>query len=165
MAGFTQKKLLVDLNLVTGVDFDLQEYLYFNSDLFGKLRTKTSSDGISAPRLIENIIQRFGPYVASGIIHDGAFRMKLEQQQPDGTWIPFMADDKDDGRANALIDEALKSEGCSWLEREIIYNALQLFGWKAFDDDRKSGNVPSHADIAALNLPPSPTLAAAGSQK
>jgi hypothetical protein len=149
--GFIQKKLLVDLNLVTGIDFDLQEYLYFNSEKLGQLRTNTSSDGISAPRITSNIIQRFGPYVASGILHDGGFRNALEVALVDGTWAKLVLDEAD---CNALIDEALKSEGCSWLEREIIYNALQLFGWKAFDDDRKSGNVPSQSDIAQLNTAP-----------
>lgn len=147
---FTQTKLLVDLNLVTGIDFQLQEYLYFNSEQFGALRTKTSSDGISAPRVVENIIQRFGPYVASGIVHDAGFRDALEKQQADGTWQKLTLDES---RCNALIDECLKSEDCSWLEREIIYNALQLFGWQAFDDDRKTSAPPNHEDIAALNMP------------
>lgn len=154
MAGFTQKKLLIDLDLVTGIDFKLQEYLYFDSDKFGKLRTKTDSDGISAPT--NPMVQRFGPYIASGILHDGSYRIdsegvaKLEQQTISGEWFPLLLTEKE---CNELIEEALKSEGCSWLEREIIYNALQLFGWKAFDDDRKSGNVPSQKDIALLNKP------------
>lgn len=151
--GFIQTELLIKLDLVTGVDFELQEYLYFNSFHFGKLRTKTKSDGISSPTFVQNIIQRFGPYVASGILHDGAFRMKLERQDADGAWLPFMVDDKDDSRANILIDEALKSENCSWLEREVIYHMLQLFGWKAFDEDRTQVNKPSQDDLAKLIKP------------
>lgn len=152
--GFQQTDLSIKLDLNSGVNFQLLEYLYFNSQEFGQLRTLTTSDGISVPRAIENIIERFGPYVASGIVHDGAFREKLEQLQPNGTWIPFMVTDTNDGRANRLIEEALKSEGCSWLERTIIYHTLQLFGWKAFDDDRDAiNNKPTVADIAVLVKP------------
>lgn len=148
--GFQQTTLQINLDLITGINFDLLEYLYFQSKQFGSLRTKTSSDGISG-----GIIPHFGPYVASGILHDGAFRIdevtkiaKLEQLIVDGTWFPLLLDE---GDCNALIDEALRSEGCSWLERQIIYNALQLFGWKAFDDDRHSTNQPTPNDIAQLN--------------
>lgn len=154
MAGFIQKELLVKFNLVTGDDLTMQEYLYYNSDIFGKLRTMTESDGISDPKILQPFLQKFGPYVASGFIHDGAFKGKLEQQQPDGTWIPFMLDDMNDGRANQLIEEALKSEGCSWLERTIIYHMLQMFGWKAWDDDRMAiGNKPTTEDLQKLIKP------------
>lgn len=154
MAGFTQKKLLIDLDLVTGINFQLQEYLYFDSDKFGKLRTKTDSDGISAPP--NPMVQRFGPYIASGILHDGSYRIdsegvaKLEQQVISGEWFPLLLNETE---CNELIEEALKSEGCSWLEREIIYNAIQLFGWHAFSEDRDSNNRPTQADIALLNKP------------
>jgi Protein of unknown function (DUF1353) len=154
MAGFVQKELLVKFNLVTGNDMWMQEYLYFNSDLFGALRAMTETDGISDPKILQPMLERFGPYVASGFIHDGAFRGKLEQQQPDGSWAPFMLADMNDGRANQLIEEALKSEGCSWLERTLIYHALEMFGWKAFDDDRADlGNKPSQADLQKLIKP------------
>ncbi len=149
--GFTQTKLLIELDLVSGVNFDLQEYLYFDSKLFGNLRTKTSSDGISAPQAVQNIIQRFGPYVASGIMHDGGFRNRLEVQSMDGTWEPLVLDES---QCNALIDECLRSEKCSWLEREIIYHMLGLFGWVAFESDRKDdGNKPTTADIQKLIKP------------
>ena len=42
---FTQKKLAIEIDLVTGIDFQLQEYLYFTSEKFGELRTMTDSDG------------------------------------------------------------------------------------------------------------------------
>jgi len=148
MAGFTQTKLLIELDLITGINFDLQEYLYFASELFGKLRTKTSSDGISAPQAVQNIIQRFGPYIASGIMHDGGFRNRLEVQSADGSWGQLVLDES---QCNALIDECLRSEKCSWLEREIIYHMLGLFGWIAFEKDRKDdGNKPTTADIQKL---------------
>lgn len=153
MSGFFQTDLLIKLDLKSGINFQLQEYLYFNSDEFGSLRTKTNSDGISVPRVFENAIERFGSYVASGILHDGAFRGCLEQEQQDGSWTPFMTADLNDGRANHLIEEALKSEGCSWLERETIYAMLQLFGWKAFDDDRKADNQPTREDLQKLIKP------------
>lgn len=155
MASFRQTKLLIELDLITGINFQLQEYLYFDSDLYGALRTKTASDGLSDPQVFQNILQRFGPYIGPAIMHDGAFRMALEQQQADGTWQPFMVEDKDDSRANNLIDECLRADNCPWLMREIIYHMLGLFGWKAFDDDRKNaGNRPSGAEIAkAVQVP------------
>ena len=144
---FTQKKLQIEIDLVTGIDFQLQEYLYFTSEKFGELRTMTSSDGISGPQITSNIIPRFGPYLASGILHDGAFRDKLEKKNGD-VWFPWTIELEKD--CNLLIEEALESEGCSWLEREIIYNALQLFGWHAFDDDRKAANQPTQKEVASL---------------
>lgn len=149
LPGFSQKTLLINLNLITGIDFQPQEYLYFGSEKFGYLRTLTDSDGISG-----GILPHFGPYIASGIMHDGAFRGRLEQQQADGTWMVIGLKDTNDGNANALIEECLKAEGCSWLERTIIYYTLQLFGWKAFDDDRHDlSSKPSEADLAALIKP------------
>lgn len=163
MNGFFQQNLLLKLNIVTGVDFQLQEFLYFNSAQFGQLRTMTSSDGISVPRLFENIIQRFGIYLASGILHDGAYRITpltpndLQQQQPDGTWAMLMLSESD---CNALIDEALQSQGCPWLERETIYDSLQLFGWSAFDNDRNTPPIPPATSNTAKSTVINPMPAA-----
>lgn len=117
-----------------GINFDLLCYIYYQSDKFGLLRTKTSSDGLSVPRAVENIIERYGKYLRAGILHDGAYRGMLEQSLDNGTtWSVWLPDEK---TCNAIIDEALRSLGCSWIERETIYDALQLFGWSAFDADR-----------------------------
>ena len=61
MNGFFQQNLLLKLNIVTGVDFQLQEFLYYNSVQFGQLRTMTSSDGISVPRLFESLLCQHPP--------------------------------------------------------------------------------------------------------
>ena len=142
--GFQQTKLVVEFDLVSGVDFQLKEYLYYNSQQFGQLRTMTASDGLSVPRIVENVVERFGPYLASGIMHDGAFRGKLEQLQEDGTWIPFMITDTNDSRANDLIEECLKSEGCSWLERTIIYHMLGLSYGNEMAEHGRSDGVSRH---------------------
>lgn len=134
--GFNQTKLLVLFDIQNGNFMWPQEYLFFFSAKYGLLRTKTPTDGISDPEVLQFALQKFGKYVASGIIHDGSFKDLLEQQQGDGAWKPLILNK--DGECNELIDECLKSQGCPWIERELIYDALQLFGWQAFDSDRKT---------------------------
>lgn len=130
---FTQTEILNKFNLVTGNYMTLQEPLYYESSVWGHIRTITGTDGISDPEALQVVLQKFGKYVASGILHDGCFKNNLYQLQGDGSWTKLTLTET---QANQLIDEALKSEDCSWIERELIYDALQLFGWKAFDDDR-----------------------------
>jgi len=131
--GFSQKKLLVDLNLETGNEIDLQEYLYFKSATFGNLRTRTKkSDGISTPKLFQLALEKFGKYVASGILHDGGFKGDIEQEQPDGSWRWLLLNEHE---CNQLIDEALASQGCPYFERKAIYEALELFGYVAWRED------------------------------
>jgi hypothetical protein len=139
---FTQTQLLVKIS----PDWlNLQEYLYFNSNVYGNLRTMTGSDGISDPTWLQVFLERFGEYLYSGIIHDGAYKNNLEQQQTDGTWTKLTLTET---QANGLIDECMKSQGASWIKRELVYDALQLFGWKAFDDDRTTPPSPPLATVA-----------------
>jgi hypothetical protein len=147
--GFHQTRLLVSFHLDTGNYMDLQENLFFTSALFGELRTMTGTDGISDPAALQVFLERFGKYVASGILHDGAFKLRIEQQQADGAWTILNLTET---QCNKLIDEALKSEGCPWIERELIYDALQLFGWSAFDADRHA--AAQGQTITAMNTAP-----------
>jgi len=133
---FTQTKLLVKIS----PDYlELQEYLYYSSERFGQLRTMTGSDGISDPKWLQVFLEKFGEYLWSGIIHDGGFKNKLEQLQEDGSWAPITLTEKQD---NQLIDECMESQGAPWLTRELVYDALQLFGWSAFDHDRLTAPPP-----------------------
>jgi hypothetical protein len=134
---FTQTELLVKISPDYIV---LQEYLYFSSERFGQLRTKTDSDGISDPKWLQVFLEKFGKYLLSGIIHDGGYKNKLEQLQEDGSWAPITLTEQ---QCNWLVDECMKSQGASWITRELVYDALQLFGWKAFDDDRLTAAPPT----------------------
>lgn len=146
--GFTQTEILNKFNLVIGNYMILQEPLYFESSVWGQIKTQTGTDGISDPESLQFFLQKFGKYVASGILHDGGYKNNLWNLKDDGSWVRLTLTEK---QANQLIDEALKSQGCSWIEREIIYDALQLFSWKAFDDDRF---VPSNPAITVTVTSP-----------
>lgn len=131
MNEFVTKRFKVEFH-EDGINFDCLDYIVYHSDKFGWIRTKTSSDGLSVPTVFINIIQKYGKYLKAGIIHDGAFKGLLERMTVDG-WIQWLPTEHE---ANQLIDEALQCLGCPWIERKTIYNALELFGWTAFREDR-----------------------------
>ena len=130
---FTQTKLNCDV-YASGDLLAPQEWLYFSSIKFGKLRAQPkTTDGISDPRLLEGILEKFGKYVFSGIMHDGAFQDEVQWQDDLGNWVKWVSTEQMD---NELIDECLASQGCPSIERVAIYDALEMFGWVAFDYDR-----------------------------
>jgi Protein of unknown function (DUF1353) len=131
--GFHNQDLAV--RTADGHNFVLLEALVYTTKDGRTIRVPIggTSDGISTPRFIWNIISPFGPQWFPGILHDGGYRDTLEELQPDGTWehVTLARYECDE-----LIEEALLSHGVGEVETETIYKNLRLFGDKAFEADR-----------------------------
>lgn len=96
----------------------------------------STTDGLSTPQAIWNLIPPFGVFWYSGIIHDAAFRDTLEILCADGTWAKCHLTLE---AANELIHECMASQCRSRLDelqREVIYKSLERWSQASFDEDR-----------------------------
>jgi len=91
-----------------------------------------TTDGLSVPRCVQNIIPATGGDWFSGVLHDSAYRNQLEVLV-DSVWIKARLT-KD--VCDLLLLEALLSQDVSELEAYAIYNAVKVCGDKAFNEDR-----------------------------
>lgn len=94
-----------------------------------------TTDGLSVPRCVQNIIPATGGDWFSGVIHDSAYRNQLEYLF-EGEW---KLADYSQKEADDLIFEALTEQEVSWVMRHTIYRALRMFGRTAFSEDRAGG--------------------------
>jgi hypothetical protein len=92
-----------------------------------------TTDGLSVPRCIQNIIPATGGDWFSGVLHDSAYRNQLMVFKNE-EWIKA---DLTREQADDLMLEAMESQGCNIVMRHTIYRALRMFGWKAYNDNRK----------------------------
>lgn len=100
-----------------------------------------TTDGLSVPRVVQNIIPPTGMEWFSGVIHDSAYRDQLLMipanpfltEFPDAGWVPAHLTQE---QSDNLILEAMTSQGVDLLERELIYHALRVAGSVAFAEDR-----------------------------
>lgn len=80
-------------------------------------------------------LKSYGRWWWSYVFHDGCFQGNLEISSDDGvTWRPYAPTEPD---SNYLLYQAMASQGARWWEYTVVFIALQFFGWRAFDDDRK----------------------------
>lgn len=123
-----------------GRNWELLEPLVYQCKDGRLIRASVGSqtDGISTPQVIWNLIAPMGPLWCSGVIHDAGYRETCEIQI-NGEWQPYLADEH---AFDLIIDEALESQGATWLERETIYKALCLAGGRAFAEDRANISTP-----------------------
>jgi uncharacterized protein DUF1353 len=131
-AGFDNRLLQTSSN--DGRNFYLLEPLFYTDSFGRKYRTTTDTDGGSTPFWLWWCVPPFGKKDwFSFILHDGCFRNKIEKW--DGLnwarWVPS------EQQSNWLIHDAMKAQGYSPLKRFGVYLALEWFGWRAFDEDRK----------------------------
>jgi hypothetical protein len=96
---------------------------------------RPDSDGASLPmpaRMIRPSLREriFG----AGFVHDAGFRKLLLVKRGD-EWVNANLSEED---CNALIKALMFIEATSDAEREIVYEALQLWGKKAYDLDAKA---------------------------
>ena len=92
-----------------------------------------TTDGLSVPRCVQNIIPATGGDWFSGVLHDSAYRNQLLKQLSDGSWVLATLDQPS---CDALILEAMESQGIGYVMRYTIYRALRMFGSSAFKQDR-----------------------------
>jgi hypothetical protein len=95
---------------------------------------RPDSDGVSMPiisRVVRPTLREriFG----AGFVHDGAFR-KLLLVWRDGVWVNANLSMED---ANAIIEALMFIEDATEFERQAVYEALQAFGKKAYEEDAK----------------------------
>lgn len=95
------------------------------------------TDLASTPRVIWNIYPPFGLYTGAAILHDCLYtRQDKERSVCDGIFL-----------------EAMATEGVSWITRHIIYRAVRMFGWSAWNQHAKEnyerGNPVTRSDDSA----------------
>ena len=94
-----------------------------------------TTDGLSVPRCVQNIIPATGGDWFSGVLHDSSYhRQLLELDKQTGEYKPAILTQAE---CDALILEAMESQGVGLVMRHTIYLALRLFGWKAYNEDAK----------------------------
>jgi hypothetical protein len=75
------------------------------------------SDLASVPRVLWSLFPPYGSYTYAAILHDWLYTDgKLSRVECDAIFIA-----------------AMKSCGTSWVTRSIIYSAVRMFGWVAFN--------------------------------
>lgn len=79
------------------------------------------TDLASTPRIVWGIYPPFGLYTGAAIVHD--------QLYTKGTF--------ERAKCDAILLEAMETERVSWITRHIIYRAVRMFGWFAWDQHRK----------------------------
>lgn len=131
--GFQNKTL--DVRTGDGLEDILLEALVFHC-LDGRILRAPiggTTDGLSVPRCVQNIIPATGGDWFSGVLHDSGYRNQLQILSSDGTWelANLTQQECDD-----LILEAMTSQGVSFITRHTVYRALRMFGSRAFNEDR-----------------------------
>lgn len=133
-AGFQNKTL--DTRTSNGLNDTLLEPLVFirkNGDLI-QAPVGGTTDGLSVPRCIQNIIPATGGDWFSGVLHDSAYRNQLQIFKND-TWVLADYTQKE---ADDLMLEALIAQEVGMIMRQTIYRALRMFGSFAYKDNRKN---------------------------
>lgn len=131
--GFQNKTL--DVRTRDGLDDVLLEPLVFvfKDGRIVRAPIGGTTDGLSVPRCLQNIIPATGGDWFSGVLHDSGYRRQLQ------TWDIDLQDFKpayyDQKRCDDMILEAMESQGVNEAERDTIYGMLRMFGHKAFSDD------------------------------
>ena len=92
------------------------------------------TDGPSIPPRLESIIHQHGSHYLPCIMHDAAYEDQLESFIG-GVWTRTTLDK---AACDKLLWEAMGAVGTPFLERRIIFEAVNLAGREAFDEDRKA---------------------------
>lgn len=77
------------------------------------------SDGASVPSIFWSRIPPFGKYLEAAIIHDYYYTLGEQENSP----IDYKL-------ATKVFREAMKACGVNWLRRNVMYQAVMLFGPK-----------------------------------
>jgi hypothetical protein len=126
----------LDVRTGDGLDDVLLEELLYIKDDGTRLKAPIAgtTDGLSVPRCVQNIIPATGGDWFSGVLHDSAYRNQM-QAYSNNTWMPANYTQE---QADDLILEAMKSQGVGFVMRHTIYRALRMFGSHAYAADRKA---------------------------
>lgn len=114
-----------------------QEPIEFSSDNGAHYQVPigTASDGASIPQeLWSTGLAPFGPYWLATVVHDAAYRNKLQRQLESGFWVPAMLS-RDD--CDTLLLDCMTALGVEMILKEAIYDGVRFAGWRAFGEDRE----------------------------
>lgn len=77
------------------------------------------SDGLSIPKIFQNIFSKSPHYIYAGILHDYGYRTDFPHS------LSRKAIDK-------LFLHYMKKYGVGWFTRHMIYRAVRLGGWMSY---------------------------------
>ena len=92
-------------------------------------------DGASIPRIFWTLIgsPTTGKYTKAACLHDAFYASRV-----------FSRKQSDD-----LFLEAMKADGVGMIKRNLIYSAVRLGGWKAYND---ADNLPKYRDLIKVDF-------------
>ena len=131
-AGFTNEFL--DVRTADGLNDTLLTPLLYSAqdESLYRVPVGSTTDGLSVPSAVQNIIPAVGDAWWSGVLHDSAYRATLQIWcNSTQDWIPANVTQE---KADALILEAMETQGVGIVKRHTIYRALRMFGgfaWRA----------------------------------
>lgn len=135
--GFQQRTLSTLSS--DGRDDMLQEPLLYRSragDLY-RVPAGSTTDGMSTPPIVRALpgFEPYGVHWFSAILHDAPYRGTLQVFRRTN-FVPANLTRRE---ADALLDEALETQGVPAFRRFLIHTALRLFGGRNFK--------PTHAHV------------------
>lgn len=121
MAKFLNDAALVPLH--DGKNWRLSNQLQFEPDGLMPIIVPEGfvTDLASVPRLFWNILPPFGEYTEAAIVHDWLYRNNFFDRE---------TCDK------VLLQGMIACEVPPW-KITVIYRAVRMFGWKAWNDDKR----------------------------
>ena len=109
-------------------DMLLEDLEYFSKDgWLYRVPKGSTTDGMSTPAIVSGIpgFEPYGRHWFSAVLHDAAYRGTLQIWK----FGKYERANLDRAAADALIREALESQGVGVVRRSIIFGALRAFGW------------------------------------
>ena len=130
--GFTNE--FIDVRTTDGLNDTLLTPLLYSAqdgELY-RVPIGSTTDGLSVPKIVQNIIPAVGSAWWSGVIHDACYRATIQiWENETQDWMPANVTQQ---KADALILEAMETQGIGLVKRQTIYRALRMFGrfaWRA----------------------------------
>jgi hypothetical protein len=103
-----------------------RRFRYLSSFGLIEVPAGTETDGASIPRCFWSLLEPMGPWFSAAIVHDFLYSPANHEFS---RW-----------EADYIFKEAMWNVGVPWHKREVIYNAVRLFGGSAFR--AKIKNIP-----------------------
>ena len=130
MHGFLEKEIAVRSS--NGRDDVLIEPLHFQSE-FGilyRVPAESTTDGMSTPPIIHSIpgFEPYGKHWFSAVLHDAGYRGTLQIYAGQD----FRPANLSRAQTDALMRDALSTQGVGPIRRALIYSALRIFGARNF---------------------------------
>lgn len=128
--GIVAKHNVKDCFNSGALEFVLDEPLKVRVDeCIYRAPAQISTDGASTPRVFRNLVPRIGRHIYGAIIHDAAYRGKLEILTRDGTWVHVSVTRE---WADQTFYALMVSTNTGRFTRSMAYWAVRLFGRFAY---------------------------------